>query len=389
MGTPGQPPPVPLNLIGDFGGGGMLLGFGIVSALYERDRSGAGQVLDVSMLDGVLLLSASLFQLRAEGLMHTERGQSFLDGGAPWYRAYRAEDGRYLTVGALEPQFYRLLMQTLDIDEAQYPQWDKDRWPALSAVWSGCSPVGHRRTGSSCWVTPTSASPRCWTSTTSNRTRTTPRAAPSPQRSACGNRRPRRASAEPPAGFRAVRHTGRAHSADPRGDQGEQPWRSLGRETDKFRRGGRRGHPHRRAVSSSANVRHEVRPSRPTTTSAGACWRPWVSRRATSGSGWRSYSPARGCSSTPRPSSPTRSRKLHGARVGVLVTAGFKDEFRFAAVRGCEWSTTTCRPTSPTCSPAATRSRSPNASTIRARVLVAMDESQVVEAARRLVEDRG
>ncbi|HTK61478.1 MAG TPA: CaiB/BaiF CoA-transferase family protein [Pseudonocardia sp.] len=134
MGTPGQPPPVPLNLIGDFGGGGMLLGFGIVSALYERDRSGVGQVLDVAMLDGVLLLSASLFQLRAEGLMHTERGQSFLDGGAPWYRAYRAQDGRYLTVGALEPQFYRLLLRSLDIDESEYPQWDRDRWPALTTL---------------------------------------------------------------------------------------------------------------------------------------------------------------------------------------------------------------------------------------------------------------
>jgi alpha-methylacyl-CoA racemase len=132
MGEPGQPPHPPLNLVGDFGGGGMLLALGVVAALLERERSGEGQVVDVAMLDGVLLLLASIFQLSSDGLWHRERGQNFLDGGAPWYRAYRTADDRYVTVGSLEPQFYRLLFEKLDMDPDEYDQWDRARWPELS-----------------------------------------------------------------------------------------------------------------------------------------------------------------------------------------------------------------------------------------------------------------
>jgi alpha-methylacyl-CoA racemase len=134
MGAPGEPPPVPLNLVADFGGGGMLLVVGVVAALYERERSGRGQVLDVAMLDGVNLLAASLFQARRDGLISVERGQSFLDGGAPWYRAYRTADDRYVTVAALEPQFYCALLEALDIAVDDHPQWDRSAWPKLAAL---------------------------------------------------------------------------------------------------------------------------------------------------------------------------------------------------------------------------------------------------------------
>jgi alpha-methylacyl-CoA racemase len=131
MGEPGAPPPVPLNLIGDFGGGGMLLAFGVLAALYERERSGLGQVLDVAMVDGVASLLASVCMLDAMGLWSRERGGNWLDGSAPWYRPYRTADGRYVTVGALEPQFYALLLEQAGLDAGEWPEWDTARWPAL------------------------------------------------------------------------------------------------------------------------------------------------------------------------------------------------------------------------------------------------------------------
>jgi alpha-methylacyl-CoA racemase len=133
LGQPGSPPTVPLNLIADFGGGGMLLGLGVLAALVERGKSGRGQVIDVAMVDGVLQLAAALFELRANGLWNPERAADFLQGGAPWYRAYRTGDDRYLTVGALEPQFYRQLLTTLGIDPAEHGQWDRPAWPKLTA----------------------------------------------------------------------------------------------------------------------------------------------------------------------------------------------------------------------------------------------------------------
>lgn len=133
MGDPGSPPPPPLNLVGDYGGGGMLLGFGIACALFERERSGAGQVVDVAMLDGVATLLASLCQLDAQGQWSRERGTNWLDGAAPWYRSYRTADDRFVTVGPLEGKFYSLLLERLGLDEQEWPQWDHARWPALHA----------------------------------------------------------------------------------------------------------------------------------------------------------------------------------------------------------------------------------------------------------------
>ena len=131
MGEPGAPPPVPLNLVGDFGGGGLLLAFGVVAALYERERSGLGQVLDVAMIDGVASLLTSVCMLDAMGLWSRERGGNWLDGSAPWYRPYRTADGRYVTVGSLEPQFYALLLERLGLDAGEWPEWDTARWPAM------------------------------------------------------------------------------------------------------------------------------------------------------------------------------------------------------------------------------------------------------------------
>jgi alpha-methylacyl-CoA racemase len=133
MGAPGAPPSPPLNLVGDYGGGGMLLGFGIACALFERERSGLGQVIDVAMLDGVATLLASICQLDAQGAWSRERGTNWLDGAAPWYRAYRTADGRFVTVGALEGKFYSLLLERLGLDEREWPQWERERWPALRA----------------------------------------------------------------------------------------------------------------------------------------------------------------------------------------------------------------------------------------------------------------
>jgi alpha-methylacyl-CoA racemase len=131
MGRPDDPPPVPLNLVGDFGGGGMLLAFGIVTALFERTQSGRGQVIDVAMVDGVASLLASICGLDALGRWSRERGRNWLDGAAPWYRPYRTSDGQWVTIGALEPQFYDGLLRRLGVDPREWPQWDDAKWPQL------------------------------------------------------------------------------------------------------------------------------------------------------------------------------------------------------------------------------------------------------------------
>lgn len=131
MGRADSPPPPPLNLVGDFGGGGMLLALGITSALVERAASGRGQVVDAAMVDGAALQFASIMGFRAMGLWRDERESNFLDGGAPYYDTYETADGRYVAVGAIEPQFYAELLHSLGLEPADWPQDDRDRWPAL------------------------------------------------------------------------------------------------------------------------------------------------------------------------------------------------------------------------------------------------------------------
>lgn len=125
-------PTVPLNYIGDFGGGGMLLAFGVMAALYEARTSGRGQVVDAAMTDGSALLSAMMYGWKASGMWSNRRGENMLDGGAHFYGTYACADGRYLSVGAIEPQFYAELLARAGIDDPAFePQMDVREWPAL------------------------------------------------------------------------------------------------------------------------------------------------------------------------------------------------------------------------------------------------------------------
>jgi alpha-methylacyl-CoA racemase len=132
IGQAGGPPVPPLNLVGDFGGGGMLLALGVVAALLEAGRSGRGQVVDAAMVDGAALLTTQFHELLAAGLWREERGANLLDGGAPFYGVYETADGRHLAVGALEPQFFAELLRRLGLDAGELPdQLDRDGWPVL------------------------------------------------------------------------------------------------------------------------------------------------------------------------------------------------------------------------------------------------------------------
>ncbi|MFV3371294.1 CaiB/BaiF CoA transferase family protein [Pseudomonas sp. NY15435] len=132
IGRPGEKPVVPHNYIGDFGGGGMLLAFGVLCALLEAQRSGLGQVVDAAMTDGTALLSAMMYGFRAAGRLSDERGVSLLDGGAHFYDTYECADGRHIALGAIEPQFYAEFLQRCGIDDPQFQgQMDPRQWPAL------------------------------------------------------------------------------------------------------------------------------------------------------------------------------------------------------------------------------------------------------------------
>lgn len=132
MGDPDRPPPVPLNLVADFGGGGLLLAFGIVAALLERAGSGTGQVVDAAMVEGASLLMAMFHGMRATGMWSDIRGANLLDGGAPFYRTYRTADDRFIAVGAIEPKFYAALLEGLGLADADLPgQFDSARWPEV------------------------------------------------------------------------------------------------------------------------------------------------------------------------------------------------------------------------------------------------------------------
>jgi alpha-methylacyl-CoA racemase len=132
IGRAGERPVPPLNLVGDFGGGGMLLAVGILAALVERQRSGRGQVIDAAMTDGSALLTSFIYGLRARGAWNDERGVNLLDGGAPFYDTYPTADGKYVAVGALEPRFYAALLAGLGLADAGLPaQLDFAGWPVL------------------------------------------------------------------------------------------------------------------------------------------------------------------------------------------------------------------------------------------------------------------
>jgi alpha-methylacyl-CoA racemase len=132
IGEPGGAPVPPLNLLGDFGGGGMLLAFGIACGLVEARRSGQGQVVDAAIVDGAALLTTSIHEMVTLGLWEERRGANLLDGGAPYYGVYETSDGEHMAVGALEPRFYGELLDKLGLRPDDLPpQADRERWPEL------------------------------------------------------------------------------------------------------------------------------------------------------------------------------------------------------------------------------------------------------------------
>ena len=132
IGRPGERPVPPLNLVGDFGGGGMLLAFGMVCGMLEAQKSGAGQVVDAAMVDGAASLMAMFFSFAAGGSFSDQRGTNMLDGGAHFYDTYETKDGKYVCIGSIEPQFYALLIEKAGLDAEKYkPQMDPSQWPVL------------------------------------------------------------------------------------------------------------------------------------------------------------------------------------------------------------------------------------------------------------------
>jgi alpha-methylacyl-CoA racemase len=134
IGRAGGPPTPPLNLVGDFGGGGMLLAIGVLAAVLSARATGAGQTVDAAMVDGAALLMTGFFGWRDLGTWSEERGTNLLDGGAPFYDVYATSDGKHVSVGAVEPQFYAALVGVLGLDVADLPdQNDRATWPAVKA----------------------------------------------------------------------------------------------------------------------------------------------------------------------------------------------------------------------------------------------------------------
>jgi alpha-methylacyl-CoA racemase len=134
IGRKGEKPLPPLNLVGDFGGGGMLLAFGIAAALVERSTSGQGQVVDAAMVDGVATLMGMFFGMSAMGVWKEERGTNLLDTGAHFYDTYETKDAKYISIGSIEPQFYAELIEKSGLAGEELPhQMDQSKWPELKA----------------------------------------------------------------------------------------------------------------------------------------------------------------------------------------------------------------------------------------------------------------
>lgn len=132
IGPSDRPPVPPLNLLGDYAGGGLTLAFGLICAVHETRTSGRGQVVDTAMIDGVTSLMTVFHAFHQLGDLRPERGQNLLDGGAPFYCCYAAKDGKYVAVGAIEDKFYRLMLEKLGLDPSELPdRGNRDTWPEL------------------------------------------------------------------------------------------------------------------------------------------------------------------------------------------------------------------------------------------------------------------
>ena len=132
IGRPDSTPVPPLNLIGDFGGGGMLLALGLVSALLEAKGSGEGQIVDAAMTDGSALLMTMIYSMKGSGFWQDSMGSNLLDGGAHFYDTYECKDGKFISIGSIEPQFYKLLRELANLEDSIYDnQMSRENWPDL------------------------------------------------------------------------------------------------------------------------------------------------------------------------------------------------------------------------------------------------------------------
>ena len=138
MGDKDRPPVPPLNLVADYGGGTMFLVTGVLAALFERMRSGLGQVVDAAMVDGVPAMMGLMHSWLANGSWSKARAGNLIDGGAPFYRCYETSDGKFVSIGALEPQFFAIVVEKLGLEEG-WNAWrmDKDRWAELTRILEG------------------------------------------------------------------------------------------------------------------------------------------------------------------------------------------------------------------------------------------------------------
>ena len=140
IGRKGEAPVPPLNLVGDFGGGGMFLAFGVLCGLLEAQKSGKGQVVDAAMVDGAAYLLAGIYGLYSQGSWADERGVNVIDSGAPWYDVYKTKDGKWLSVGAIEKRFYEELVEKLGLKLADLPkQFDRKGWPELRTTFTAAA----------------------------------------------------------------------------------------------------------------------------------------------------------------------------------------------------------------------------------------------------------
>ncbi|XP_069043056.1 alpha-methylacyl-CoA racemase isoform X2 [Lepisosteus oculatus] len=137
LGRSSENPYAPLNLVADFAGGGLLCAMGIVLALYERTRSGRGQVIDASMVEGAAYVGSFIWKSQNLGLWNRPRGHNLLDSGAPFYETYETADGKHMAVGAIEPQFYNELIKGLGLDPTELPlQMSVSDWPELKRIFT-------------------------------------------------------------------------------------------------------------------------------------------------------------------------------------------------------------------------------------------------------------
>jgi alpha-methylacyl-CoA racemase len=132
IGNADRPPPPPLNLVGDFGGGGMMLALGLLAAILHSRATGKGQIVDAAMIDGAATLGTMIFGMMAQNSWKVEREANFIDGAAPFYATYACSDGGFVSVGAMEPQFYKALLGLLELADARFAdQWNRSMWPIL------------------------------------------------------------------------------------------------------------------------------------------------------------------------------------------------------------------------------------------------------------------